>query len=64
MFKIASVAAVALLTLNIGPAQAVPITYTVEGDALLGRPFGTFTYDAEVGDSGEYGNVSIWSSDY
>jgi len=64
VFKIASIAAVALITLIIGTALAVPITYTVEVGALPDRPFGTFTYDAEVGDSGEYGNVSIWSSDY
>ena len=64
MFKFTSIAAIALLALSIGTAQAVPITYTVEGDALLDRPFGTFTYDAEAGDSGTYSNVSIVSSDY
>ena len=64
MFKFTTIAAIALLALNFGTAQAVPITYTVEGDALLDRPFGTFTYDAEAGESGTYSNVSIWSSDY
>ena len=61
MFKFTSIAAIALLALNIGTAQAVPITYTVEGDAWLDRPFGTFTYDATTN---TYSNVSIWSSDY
>ena len=61
MFKFASIAAIALLALNIGTAQAVPITYSVEGDAWLDRPFGTFTYDASTN---TYSNVSIWSSDY
>jgi hypothetical protein len=64
LFKFTTIAAIALLALNIGTAQAVPITYTVEGDALFDRPFGTFTYDAEAGESGTYSNVSIWSSDY
>jgi hypothetical protein len=61
VFTFASIAAIALLALNIGTAQAVPITYSVEGDAWLDRPFGTFTYDASTN---TYSNVSIWSSDY
>ena len=61
MFKFTTIAAIALLALNLGTAQAGPITYTVEGDAWLDRPFGTFTFDT---DTDTYSNVSIWSSDY
>ncbi len=61
LFKFTTIAAIALLALNFGTAQAGPITFTVEGDAWLDRPFGTFTYDT---DTGTYSNVSIWSSDY
>jgi hypothetical protein len=64
LFKFTSIAAIALLALNISTAQAGPITYTVEGDAWLDRPFGTFTYEADEFGKGVYSKVSIISSDY
>lgn len=53
--------AIALLGLGASAAQAVPITYTVTGDALLGNPVGSFTYDAA---SDTYSAISIWSLDH
>lgn len=61
MVKFRVLVAIGLLATGLGSAQATPISYTMDGDALLDRPFGTFTFDHGTN---EFSGVSIWSSDY
>jgi hypothetical protein len=56
MKKLSWVAVIAVASLWCGSASAIPITWQVEGDNLLGNPSGSFVYDAT---SNAYGDIDL-----
>jgi len=42
-------------------AQAMPVSYSIDGSGFYGNPVGSFTYDASTN---RFSNVDIWSLDH
>lgn len=52
---------VTVLGLAASQVQAIPLTYSIEGNGAYGNPVGSFTYDASTN---LFSNVDLWSLDH